>query len=397
MPLILLKEKLEKLGCQIEVEAGSLTVSFEDKVSKVPVDDEWISEIKSFTRSNQFEFDLDSKKLIGPRSVEVLLSWLSPDFYSPGNHTFKSANKRLVEISRCSRRFCLHFFASEEYEKYFNDIVVRRLRHGRLRKLDDLFWAPTSIKFSIPRKTDRSRLIAEALPTLEACLFKLAVERGECLHFTTKRKPRLRPIYEEPENEILSIPVASYDSNMINYYKVAISSQFPSQEFLAFYHILEYNFLNVSDEVLQGQLKAHIHSTSFSGNDDQLSKIISIVKKHTDRSDEIEMLVRVLRKYIDEDELIEHIIKVEEQANEKLYTKSRDVFGENFVVSAKKDHAISNVGKLLKHIRNALVHSSDRYNREDCHIPLTESEDIIQDYIPLIRFLAEKVIYARSS
>jgi len=59
--------------------------------------------------------------------------------------------------------------------------------------------------------------------------------------------------------------------------------------------------------------------------------------------------------------------------------------------------AISNVAKLLKHVRNALVHSSDKYNRDECHIPLTESENILEDYIPLVRFLAKKVIYAKSS
>jgi hypothetical protein len=114
-------------------------------------------------------------------------------------------------------------------------------------------------------------------------------------------------------------------------------------------------------------------------------------------SDETEMLMRVLRKYVDEEELIEFISSSEDDAEEKIYTKSREVFGEKLHIQLRPDHAISNTAKLIKHIRNALVHSSDRYSRDDCHIPLTESEDIVREYIPLIRYLSEKVICAKTS
>jgi len=396
VPLSNIKDKLESVGCEVVLDKKCFKVTYEGREKSFDISPEWLSEVKSYNRSNQHDFEAEKRKLIGPKTVEVGITRLSQEFFGRPRHEFKSPKNRLVKISIASKRFALSFFFSEEYKDFFNAITARRFKSDRTFYFKDFLWFPQTIEFSIPRKTDKSKLIAEAMPALEACLFKLAVEKGECWDFSKKRKKRQITFYEELEGDELNIPNATYDTNMLKYFKVAVSSQFPSQSYLSFYHVLEYNFLSVSDESLQGKLKAHINSTSFQGSGDSLDKVISIVKKHSDNSDETEMLMRVLRKFIDEDELIEFINEIEEQAEEKIYTKNRDVFGERFVVQAKKDHAISNVAKLLKHVRNALVHSSDRYNRDDCHIPLTDSESIVENYIPLVRFLAEKVIYAKS-
>jgi len=60
----------------------------------------------------------------------------------------------------------------------------------------------------------------------------------------------------------------------------------------------------------------------------------------------------------------------------------------------EQGHALSNAAAILKHVRNALVHSSDRYTREDCFLPFSESEDVIIKYIPLVKYLAERVIFS---
>lgn len=121
--------------------------------------------------------------------------------------------------------------------------------------------------------------------------------------------------------------------------------------------------------------------------------MISAVRGQDSRSDETEMLRNVLDRFVQETELIEFIQKFEEVAGEKVYSKRRQIFGEHLQVSPIKDHALANSAKVLKHIRNAIVHSSDRYRREDCHIPLSDSEEVIEEFIPLIRFFAERVIF----
>ena len=60
-------------------------------------------------------------------------------------------------------------------------------------------------------------------------------------------------------------------------------------------------------------------------------------------------------------------------------------------------HTISNTAKIIKHIRNSLVHSSDKYTREKCLILFSENESIVFNYIPIIQFLAEKVIFANGN
>lgn len=397
MPLAQIKEKLEQVGCSVVLDGKCLVITFDGHEKRVDIPTEWLAEIKSFNKTNQLDFNLERRRLVGPKSIEVGITRLSQEFFGRPKHEFNSPTKRKVRISSASKKWALSFFHSTEYQEFFNVVVVRQFRRDGDLSFSKIMWFPLTIEFSVPRKIDRVKLISEGEPALEACLFKLSVEKSECWDFAKKRKRRSFTFYEEQEGEELHIPTANYDSNMLKYFKVAVSSQFPSQSFLSFYHVLEYNFLSVSDEALQGKLKAHINSTSFQGSGEHLEKVISIVKKHSDNSDETEMLMRVLRKYVDEEELITFISEVEVKAEEKMYTKSHEVFGDRFQVQLKADHAISNVAKMLKHVRNALVHSSDRYNREDCHIPLTDSENVVENYIPLVRFLAEKVIYAKSS
>jgi hypothetical protein len=398
MPLEFIRKNLEKIGCNSSIteDGNGIKITNENGEYTLPVSDEWKKSIRLFLRSNQYEYDVDERRLIGPRTLEMMVAPLGGEYFYKPNYAFTSRDSKTVELTASSEKFKLSFFASDEYEKYFEAIVLKRLEKRKSPSFETLLWAPTSITYKVPKKQDKSKILLEGIPTLEACLFKLASEKNECWEFKKRLKKKFASYMEEVEDETLTIPMAKYDTNLIKYYKVAISSQFSSQSFLAFYHALEYNFLQVSDEVLHGRLKSHIHDTRFQGHAEQIEKIISIVKKHSSSSDETEMLLRVLRKYVDEDELIEFIKKHEERVGELVFSKSKEVFGEKLNIQLRPDHALSNTAKLIKHIRNALVHSSDRYNRDECHIPLTESEFLVREYIPLVRFLAERVICAKS-
>jgi hypothetical protein len=401
MPLELIKNNLEKVGCKVSIEGNKLFYHYDDSKEEILVNDGWKKEIRAHKRSNQYEFDLEERRLVGPRIIESMVAPLSSDtFYRP-DYTFTAGSGREVKLTESSKKFQLSFFDSDEYERFF-DLVIRRklarfIKRNKDLSFENLLWTQRTVSYHVPRKQEKSQIMREGVPKMEACLFKLAAENSECWEFRRRIKSPVISGVEEFDEDDLKIPLAAYDSNLVKYFKVAISSQFPSQSFLAFYHVLEYNFLHVSDEALHGRLKSHVNSTRFQGQPDEIEKIISIVKKHSSSSDETEMLMRVLRKYVDEEELIEFISSSEDDAEEKIYTKSREVFGEKLHIQLRPDHAISNTAKLIKHIRNALVHSSDRYSRDDCHIPLTESEDIVREYIPLIRYLSEKVICAKTS
>ena len=184
------------------------------------------------------------------------------------------------------------------------------------------------------------------------------------------------------------MPNLIYDENLVSYYKAAHNSSLPSQKYLDFYHVFEYLFLSVSESFLYDKVKTYINHPRFRSNDKDIEKVISLIKRNNTENDETEMLKKVLIKFIDEDDLIEY---VGENGFDKLI-KDKMFFGEKFTLAPKSGHLISNISKLLKHVRNALVHSSDRYKREDCHIPFSESENLDNILIPLMDFLAQKII-----
>jgi hypothetical protein len=100
----------------------------------------------------------------------------------------------------------------------------------------------------------------------------------------------------------------------------------------------------------------------------------------------------VLEHYIDEEDFISQI-KSLEQETKREYSKKHEVFGETHFINLQDGHALSNCAKVIKHIRNYLVHSSDKNTRDDRHVPLTEDDHLVLDYIPVVRYLSEKVIY----
>ncbi|WP_200550304.1 hypothetical protein [Kosakonia sp. LAM2021] len=389
----------ETTGLIYEVNDGKLYVIINDNRLEIKFADSYPEIIKTYSKSRQYQFNSEKNTLLSYRSVEVVVQRLNQNTFETPRFEFKSNSARQVLLSRSTKEFSLSHFKSNDYINYFTRFVKPRLiRRARNRMsyiyFNMLVWNPVTIKYSVSRKIDSEKMFSDAFQCFESCLYKLAVDYSQAWDLYKGRRLIYAALHNEDEVE-LNIPLGVYDKNLVNYYKVAVSSQFPSQSFLSYYHVLEYNFLSVSEAELQSKLKANIQSTSFFGSPADIVSIINIVKKHSDKSDEKDMLMRVLRKFVDEEELKEFIIQFEIDAGEKLYTKARMVFGEKLSINITNEHMIPNTAQMLKHIRNALVHSSDKYNRDDCHIPLTESEELVSCYVPLVRFLAEQIIRAK--
>jgi len=121
-------------------------------------------------------------------------------------------------------------------------------------------------------------------------------------------------------------------------------------------------------------------------------KLIQEIEGHKKITDERKKLTLVLTKYIDENELIKFLKAYEEFLGEKYLNKQKDIFGVKRSLSLAPGYVFGNAVKLIKTIRNALVHSSDCYERQERHVPFSESTEIIKREIPLVKFLAEKVI-----
>jgi hypothetical protein len=240
---------------------------------------------------------------------------------------------------------------------------------------------------------DSSLNFEASLNAVKACVYRLAVDRGICFgvdlrSFKVKAdainfNKSTRKVYGVSQK----IPYVIYDDALVSYYKAAITSTFSSQKYLDFYHIFEYLFLKVSEESIYSKVRTYVNAPGFRSNDEDIGRLISIIKKNESENDETEMLKKVFVKYIDEDNLIEFL-----KGQGMDGWKDKLFFGEKFTITLKPGHVIGNIAKLLKHVRNALVHSSDRYKREDCHIPFSESESQIDLLNPTMEFLAQKII-----
>lgn len=401
MPIVAhFQSRLSSLGITCAIVEKELHIQASNRTVRVRFDDEWREGFKRYKSARSIAFNPDQRTLILNTAVEVQLTRLGPpQLLMPDEYQFKDQAGNCVEVGVASHAYGLAFFDSAEYESYFAARVKRRLLESEIsnRRIQQLLWLPTTATYTHKGRKTPSDLESRAIAIVRRSLFKIALEQHDCLSVWKPRKRRLKSVYTDDQPTESTIPRADYDENVVSYYKVAKASPFPSQSFLAYYHVLEYFFLRVSELLLHDRLSAMLNAPSFSVNRTGLDKVIAAVRGQDSRSDETEMLRNVLERFVPEQDLIDFLAAFEAKCGEKLYTKRRQVFGEQMQITPQKDHALANASKVLKHVRNAIVHSSDRYKREDCHIPLSETEDVIEEFIPLVRFLAERVIFGTAS
>lgn len=412
MSLTKFANRLGALGCTTSVSSDSIDIDIDGYAISVSFNPEWLSAIRGFYKARQYQFDHARRVLSGNRFVEFQVTKLDPGFSFKPFHRFTDNKENEVVLCSASKEYLLSYFESDLYEQSFDFIkrrIERRFNRGgvtarsrnrrRSFRVDDIFLTVNTARYTPKRKIDREKLLAVGLEKIKSCLFNLAYSKHEAWEVRDEIKSSgttyQRLVDEESE---LEIPAASYDSKIVSHYKIAKSSMFPGQVFLSYYHILEYFFLRVADEVLFQAARAQLNDPDFKASYDNVTKLLATVKRNDNTGDEKKMLRSVLMKYVPEDDFIEFVEKLEYDTGEKIITgKNNKIFGESFSIKLEKGHALANTATLLKHIRNSLVHSSDRYTREDCYQPFSESEEIVGRYIPVIQFMAEKVIFSTAT
>jgi hypothetical protein len=307
-----------------------------------------------------------------------------------------------VSIGQASILFINYFRFNEAYQTLHLDRLRRPFSRssstGKLEIQENLF-RPLTIKIHNLQESSVDGVIKQTTPLIDACLFEFSYLKN--ITFTLSegwhvRQPRIKRFIFGDQNSSnqFTLPSASFNSDTIRFYQRGMSTGDSVNQFLAFYQVLEYFFIEVSDEQLYNRLSRRINDPRFSTSPKNLDQIIQEVANHKRVTDETEMLKAVLNKFVDENELLDFIRAYETYLGKKIYTKKRSIFGEDIQVDTSAGYIIPNVAKVVKTIRNALVHSSDRYERKDRYIPSTSSENLIKREIPLIKFLAEKVIIA---
>jgi len=287
-------------------------------------------------------------------------------------------------------------------------MLRRRLhfREGVEEKSDlrDHMLFPHTIRVSNIGASSVEEALEISTQVIEGCLFELSYLKGIGMGLSegwSFRLPRVRQFrYQDlvRENE-LPLPSVTFNSDIVRFYQRGVSTRDPVIQFLSFYQVLEYFFLSVSDERLYEKLSHRLNDPRFAPRPRHLDRIIQDIHEHKRVSDETEMLKLVLEKYVESDGLIGFIGAYESHLDEKYYTKRRQLFGKDVPeVKLQEGHLHGNIAKRIKVIRNAIVHSSDRYERHERYVPFgAHSEKIISREVPLMQYLAERVIISSAT
>lgn len=391
--------RLTAKGFPSREEREVLRVTIGDEEKLIRLDPDWQKAFVTYTKARSRHFNGDDHCFTLNNSITFPLMRLDLEGYRESSDIFSDEKGNTVEVARASILYSLAYFDSPDYDRYFDDIVRGRLERASprvSRPLFSLFRSPITATYTARGKKTPSNLRAIAVERIQSCLVKMAVERHACYEFFNPRDRKSVIYLGESTESDSAIPRFSYEKNVVSYYMVARSSPFPSQSFLAYYNVLEYYFLKVAEDALHHQLRALIGKPTFTANTDGIDRLISLVRKQNNQDNETEMLRKVLQRFVDENDFINYVKAVETEYGNSLYTKRRQVFGEQMNISLTEGHALSNAANVLKQVRNAIVHSSDRYKREECHIPLSDTENMIEEFIPIVRFFAEQVIFGTS-
>ncbi|ENP8365102.1 hypothetical protein ACEH99_002565 [Vibrio vulnificus] len=396
----------ESNGFETEVDGDLIKLKFNEVTFYFTLDDDWKKKINSYYKAQQYQFDEEKQRLTAYRKVEFRIVRLDPAFFPRAEHEFSDECNNTVRVNSASQEFVLALLGSNKGET-ITTIVKKRLQRKVERpinhpkneiriRIEDLLVIPMTASYCVCRKIDSKKLIEQGYKKIKSCLFKLSYMNNECWELKESIKTSTGTIsLDNGDNLDTSIPRAYYSEDLVSYYKVAVSSQYPSQAFLSYYHILEYHFLRVSEQMVFDKVKSHVNNLNFVADYQHINKLLSIIKSSDITNDETEMLKLVLKKYVDEEDLISHIKDIESKSNSAIYSKGKkNIFGASFSIRLEQGHALSNIGAVIKHIRNALVHSSDKYSREDCFLPFSESESTVIEYLPIVKFLAEQVIFS---
>ena len=352
------------------------------------------------------------------------------DFYSQDNH---GSSELYVAIGRASTDFINYFRFTEYYFEKHLHLLMRRSRIYRAKFMEiektqiskkqiemnkyampikEGLYAPLTIKIYNMNALSLDEALKLSDNIINKCLFELAYNTGTVFGIATRwtntKETKIERFMEErrkfryPFSSLefrYSFPLSKtvYNSNLIKYYSLAMSSTNPILRFLAFYQILEYYFVKISDEELFHKLSCVLKDPNFCAKEHYLNKLVKVVNDFNKKTDETEILKLVLRKYVDEEDFIDFIREYEKYIGENILTKPRYRFSDNkFPVRLEKGHALANTAKIIKEVRNALVHSSDRIERQQRHVPYSEKTEIVWELVPVVKYLAEKVIIATS-
>ena len=190
------------------------------------------------------------------------------------------------------------------------------------------------------------------------------------------------------------VPKREYNSDIVDYYKLAFSSNDPYIQYISFYHIIEYFYDEVFKRKMIEDLTDKITQPDFSyKNEDQVFGLATFIKNrikmnvNEGQGNETESLKYVLKEYINIEELKNKLDK----NDLKFYSENIVSFSKGPTISWRDEPGIyTNITKRIYFTRNALIHSKS--GKKDKMYKPYRDEMLLQKEIPLVRVIAEMII-----
>lgn len=197
--------------------------------------------------------------------------------------------------------------------------------------------------------------------------------------------------------EIDSAPLRQYSNDVVDYYRLALSSNDSYIKYISFYHVIEYFFDEIFKNKLVTDLRDKITRPDFSYlKDDKLYEVALFVKNRmkmdneNGQGNEIESLKFVLSEYISTEELINRLNIINEKSKQ-YYQENKVAFCNAPAISWNDTQGvITHLAKRIYITRNSLVHSKSGKNKER-YRPYKD-EMTLKKEIPLVQAISELII-----
>lgn len=307
--------------------------------------------------------------------------------------TVKSSDEALtVELTGMSSLFLLWQIErnqSREFRRRFRPSPVGRWE----RMADEIplqrhFVAIRTIKViasdSYPADASRTALKRIA----EAALFNISFSRGVGLSLSSSWERSYYQLARRRSDEI-NFPQRSYNSDLVAYYNLALSSESLILAYLSLYKILEFFFLSTTETTLHRRLRDKLAAPDFNARKQgQLRQIAALIRKHDQRMDEQRMLAGVISHYFMADEISGWLD--EDEDRKQYFTTPTEVFGRLVTLDLHSSQYAGSLAGRIYHIRNTLVHNKE--GELPRFIPFSGQEEVLHHDLPLILYLAEQLI-----
>lgn len=369
--------------------------------------------------TNLSDYDFCGLKMYSDNSAEFMLDTGNKYdarrfFTSDKFETIEDADNKLsYTISTISDKLFLNvlektFVELEEGKRHrYNSRIANRYMHGRIfdriysdvekiETISDFFLITKSnfISLKIKSEDNQTKSIDYFNKLSDSFSFNVMYQKNYGFSEVTNINDLFNDNHVRSSTTEVNAPRKFYNPETLSYYRKAIITEDSYNKYLSFYHVLEYYFDEMFNEILINGTREKITSPDFSyKNDDSLMQLIKFFKKTMNLNrengimgNEKKSLTHLLEKVLDPDEILDQL-----QGNEIEYYKNTQVpFSKGSTIQFNSDKFYNNMTNRIYSTRNALVHSKS--GQQNSRFNPFHDEDALKKEIPLIKHVAEKVL-----